>query len=158
MLKKQGLLLAVGEGSPTDLARSSYNLLRDWDNLQNLCSHWIPYSMSIAQQKARRLVKKCSKNTMAVFRNTSFFCSRTKHFQTMDMSQSYHYNNSKQSMLNGTQPFFCQLPSKKSRKPKPDNCIWSTQNNELWSWLGTEWHFIIPVRKNKNYSSPFLDT
>lgn len=54
---------------------------------------------------------------MAVFRNTSFFCSRTKHFQTMDMSQSYHYNNSKQSMLNGTQPFFCQLPSKKSRKP-----------------------------------------
>ena len=37
--------------------------------------------------------------------------------EKLDMSQSYHYNNAEQSILSGTQPFVCQLSSKKLGKP-----------------------------------------
>ena len=37
--------------------------------------------------------------------------------EKLDMSQSYHKNNAEQSILSGTQPFLCQLSSKKSGKP-----------------------------------------
>ena len=37
------------------------------------------------------------------------------------MSQSYHQNNAEQLILSGTQPFICQLSSKKSRKPTAED-------------------------------------
>ena len=121
-------------------------------------------SHTICQSLQKRLVslgrKKCSKNTIAMLRNTSitswqvmnrgftrispkvnssrlYGCFKMKQIQQkllahealpsirspvfsekLDMSQSYHTNNAAKSILSGTQPFVCQLSSKKSRKPE----------------------------------------
>ena len=56
------------------------------------------------------------------------------------MSQPYHYKNAEQSKLNDTQPFICQLSSKKSGKPTAKDgtstqttAFLSTQNTDLMS-------------------------